>query len=134
MLSEVLVFRIAVMLQKFRHPGVDLALKIVQDGFVKLRYDLLCCNLYISLIPKMRWIKQFLFYDHGERRTRGLLHEACNLAMIARLTELIAAVTKFIILERLEDPMHIRRYFLKRVSAVYFSSGQRLTPGDLFYP
>src|SRR4030066_2398152 len=127
MLSKVSLFRIAVMLQKFRHPGVDLALKIAQDDFVKLRHNLLCCNFHISLIPKMRRIKQFLFYDNGERRTRGLLHEACNLEMIARVTELIAAVTKFIILERLEDPMHIRRYFLKRVSVVYFSFGQRLT-------
>src|SRR4030066_2431981 len=134
MLSEVLVFRIAVMLQKFRHPGVDLALKIVQDGFVKLRYDLLCCNLYISLIPKMRWIKQFLFYNHGERRTRGFLQEACNLAMIARLTELLAAVTKLISLERLEDPIHIRRYFLKRGFPIYFNPGQRRTPRDFSYP
>ena len=76
----------------------------------------------------MRRIKQLLFYDHGERRTRGLLHEAYNLAMIARLTELLAAVTEPISLERLEDPLHIQRYFLKRVSAVYFSPGQRLAP------
>src|SRR4030065_2676789 len=129
--GKVSLFRIAVMLQKCRHPGVDLALKIAQDDFVKLRHHLLGCNFHISLIPKMRRIKQFLFYDHGERRTRGLLHEACNLAMIVCLTKLLTAVTKLISLERLEDPLHIRRYFFKRVSAVYFSSGQRLTPGDL---
>jgi len=71
---------------------------------------------------------QLLFNDNGKRRARGLLHDACNFAMIARMPEFLATMTEPIILERLEDPLHIRRYFLKRVSAVYFSPGQRLLP------
>lgn len=80
----------------------------------------------------MRGIKQFLFYYDGEGRAGGLLHEADNLAMIVRLTELIAAVTQFMIFERLEDRIHIRRYFLKGASVVYFSTGQRLILDGLY--
>lgn len=48
--------------------------------------------------------------------------------MIARVTEFLAVVTEPIILERLEYPVNLRRYFLKKVSAIYFSPGQRLAP------
>ena len=48
--------------------------------------------------------------------------------MIVRLTELFAVVAKSISLKRLKDPVHIRRYFLKGVSCVRFSPGQRPIP------
>jgi hypothetical protein len=54
------------------------------------------------------------------------------LAMIVRLAELIAAVTQFIIFERSEHLIHIRRYFLKGTSVVYFSTGQRLILNGLY--
>lgn len=107
---------------------------MAQDGFVKLRDDPLGCNFHISSIPIMRRIQQLLFYDNGERRTGCLLHESDNFSMIGSMTELLAAVTGSVILERLEDPLHLQRYFFKSISAVYSNPIQRLFPRHLCYP